>query len=31
MKAGDFSDFAARRQNETDVEVLVEWKLAGVV
>ncbi|MEK1924723.1 MAG: 4Fe-4S double cluster binding domain-containing protein, partial [Rhizobium giardinii] len=31
MKAGDFSDFAARRQNETDLEVLVEWKLAGVV
>ena len=31
MTAGDFIDFAARRQNETDVEVLVEWKLAGVV
>jgi epoxyqueuosine reductase len=31
MTAGDFSDFAARRQNETDLEVLVEWKLAGVV
>ncbi|WP_426240044.1 tRNA epoxyqueuosine(34) reductase QueG [Pararhizobium sp. DWP1-1-3] len=31
MTAGDFSDFAARRQDETDPEVLAEWKLAGVV
>ncbi|WP_426231100.1 tRNA epoxyqueuosine(34) reductase QueG [Pararhizobium sp. DWP3-4] len=31
MTAGDFSDFAARRQDETDPEVLGEWKLAGVV
>ncbi|MCV9962366.1 tRNA epoxyqueuosine(34) reductase QueG [Pararhizobium sp. BT-229] len=31
MTAGDFIDFAARRQNETDAEVLGEWKLAGVV
>ncbi len=31
MTAGDFSDFAARRQGETDPEVLAEWKLAGVV
>ena len=30
MTAGDFSEFAARRQNETDSEVLAEWKLAGV-
>jgi epoxyqueuosine reductase len=30
MTAGDFSDFAARRQGETDSEVLAEWKLAGV-
>ncbi len=31
MTAGDFSDFAARRQGETDPEVLAEWKLAGGV
>lgn len=31
MTAGDFSDFAARRQSETDPEVIAEWKLAGVV
>ena len=31
MTAGDFSGFAARRQGETDSEVLAEWKLAGVV
>jgi epoxyqueuosine reductase len=31
MTAGDFSDFAARRQSEADSEVLAEWKLAGVV
>ena len=31
MTAGDFSDFAARRQGETDPEVIAEWKLAGVV
>lgn len=31
MTAGDFADFAARRQGETDSEVLAEWKLAGVV
>jgi epoxyqueuosine reductase len=31
MTAGDFSDFAARRQGETDSEVLAEWKLAGVI
>ena len=30
MTAGDFSEFAARRQDETDSEVLAEWKLAGV-
>ena len=31
MTAGDFSHFAARRQDETDLEVIAEWKLAGVV
>jgi epoxyqueuosine reductase len=31
MTAGDFSNFAARRQSETDSEVIAEWKLAGVV
>jgi epoxyqueuosine reductase len=31
MTAGDFSGFAARRQDETDSEVIAEWKLAGVV
>ncbi|KQY40697.1 tRNA epoxyqueuosine(34) reductase QueG [Rhizobium sp. Root483D2] len=31
MTAGDFSAIAARRQDETDLEVIAEWKLAGVV
>jgi epoxyqueuosine reductase len=31
MRAGDFANFAARRQSEADTEVLAEWKLAGVV
>ncbi|WP_426124694.1 tRNA epoxyqueuosine(34) reductase QueG [Pararhizobium sp. PWRC1-1] len=31
MAAGDFSSVAARRQDETDLEVIAEWKLAGVV
>ncbi len=30
MTAGDFVTFAARRDGETDPEVLAEWKLAGV-
>lgn len=31
MTSGDFAEFAARRERETDPEVLAEWKLAGVV
>ncbi len=31
MASGDFAEFAARRERETDPEVLAEWKLAGVV
>ncbi len=31
MTAGDFIDFAARRQSDADTDVLAEWKLAGVV
>ncbi len=31
MASGDFAEFAARRERETDPEVLAEWKLAGVI
>jgi epoxyqueuosine reductase len=30
MEAGEFEAFAAQRENESDEEVLNEWRLAGV-
>ena len=30
MTSGEFSEFAARRKDETDPDVIGEWEIAGV-